>query len=94
MTEAAKMLGVPRKSLDDYLLMLKHAKANNFNFKAHSKDKFGIVRSFVKKVKSNSKTLAGRHEDAMINEDGAEDLSQSSNDSKLSQSSKKITKAN
>jgi len=54
--DAAKKVGVPRKSLDDYLLMMKHAKTNGFNFSANYDQRFGIVRNFVKKIKAQKKS--------------------------------------
>jgi len=35
--------------------MMKHAKANNFNFNANLNKKFGVLRSFVKKCKQAKK---------------------------------------
>jgi len=55
--EAANKVGVPRKSLDDYLLMMKHAKTNGFDFQANLEQRFGIVRNFVKKVKASKKNF-------------------------------------
>jgi hypothetical protein len=55
LSDAAKMVGVPRKSLDDYLLMMKHAKAFGFKFSEHMNEKFGVIRTFVKKAKASQK---------------------------------------
>jgi hypothetical protein len=52
--DAAKKVGVAKKSLDDYLLMIKHAKTYGFDFQAHHDEKFGAIRSFVKKCKNLS----------------------------------------
>ena len=53
--EAASKVGVSKKSLDDYLLQLRFGKKYDFNFQAHSKDKVGVLRSFVKKAKAQDK---------------------------------------
>jgi len=52
--EAAKKVGVAKKSLDDYLLMIKHAKNYGFNFQEHHNERFGVIRAFVKKGKHAS----------------------------------------
>ncbi len=49
--QAAKMVGISKKSLDDYLIQLRIGKFFNFNFTEHKNDKVGILRSFVKKHK-------------------------------------------
>ena len=46
--EAAKKVGISKKSLDDYFLQLKNGKLNGFNFNEHKNDKIGILRSFNK----------------------------------------------
>merc|ERR1712159_198565 len=53
--EAAVHIGVPKKTLDDYFLIIKKARALNFDFNANRDERFGIVRSFVKKNKSKAK---------------------------------------
>jgi len=42
--EAAKKVGISKKSLDDYFLQLKNGKLNGFNFNEHKNDKIGILR--------------------------------------------------
>mmetsp|Transcript_35064 Transcript_35064/g.31595 ORF Transcript_35064/g.31595 Transcript_35064/m.31595 type:complete len:90 (+) Transcript_35064:1501-1770(+) len=46
--QSAKKLGVPRKSLDDYLLKIKQAILMKFDVGKHLDQKFGLIRSFVK----------------------------------------------
>jgi len=53
--EGARKLGVAKKSLDDYLLMIKHAKERGFDFQKHCDDRFGILRNFVKEQKEMEK---------------------------------------
>ena len=48
MEEAAKKVGISKKSLDDYFLQLKNGKANGFNFNEHKSDKIGILRNWNK----------------------------------------------
>jgi hypothetical protein len=52
---AAMKLGVSKKSLDDYLLMIKHAKSYCFDFQKHHQENFGYLRSFVKMHKTGNK---------------------------------------
>lgn len=54
--EAASRLGVPKKSLDDYLIMIKHAQNAGFDFIKHKNERFGILRSFVKKHSQSGST--------------------------------------
>mmetsp|Transcript_28942 Transcript_28942/g.26293 ORF Transcript_28942/g.26293 Transcript_28942/m.26293 type:complete len:341 (+) Transcript_28942:98-1120(+) len=47
--DAADKVGVPKKSLDDYQMIIKKAKAFDFDFDKHLDCKFGVVRTFVRK---------------------------------------------
>ena len=49
--EAAKKVGISKKSLDDYLIQLRNGRNLGFNFNEHQNDKIGVLRSFVKKHK-------------------------------------------
>ena len=49
--EAAKKVGISKKSLDDYLIQLRNGRNLGFNFNEHQNDKIGVLRSFVKKYK-------------------------------------------
>ena len=49
--EAAKKVGISKKSLDDYLIQLRNGRNLGFNFNQHQNDKIGVLRSFVKKKK-------------------------------------------
>ena len=49
--EAAKKVGISKKSLDDYLIQLRNGRNLGFNFNEHKNDKIGVLRSFVKKNK-------------------------------------------
>lgn len=46
--KAAEMVGISRKTLDDYNLQLKRAEVYKFDFEKHKHDKMGILRKFVK----------------------------------------------
>lgn len=54
--EAAKRVGVVKKSLDDYFLMIKHAKLHGFDFEKNSNERFGVLRAFVKKNKQKKES--------------------------------------
>ena len=47
--DAAKMIGISKKSLDDYLLQLRLGRKYGFDFNSNKAEKVGILRSFVKK---------------------------------------------
>ena len=49
--EAAKKVGISKKSLDDYLIQLRNGRSLGFNFNEHQNDKIGVLRSFIKKNK-------------------------------------------
>ena len=51
--EAAKKVGISKKSLDDYFLQLKNGKLNGFNFNEHKNDKIGILRNWNKHHKDS-----------------------------------------
>lgn len=46
--EAAFIVGVSRKTLEDYFLQLKNARKFNFDFAKHRNSKMGVLRNFVK----------------------------------------------
>lgn len=52
--DAAQKVQVSKKSLDDYLLQLRFGKKFNFDFQKHKDAKVGVLRSYVKKKKSES----------------------------------------
>jgi len=51
--EAAKIIGISKKSLDDYLLQLRLGRRFGFDFNSNKNTKVGILRSFVKKYKNS-----------------------------------------
>lgn len=46
--DAANMIGIAKKTLDDYLLQIRAGKKYGFDFNIHSESKVGILRTFVK----------------------------------------------
>jgi hypothetical protein len=93
LAEAAKILKVPRKSLDDYLLMMKHAKAFGFDFEGNLNEKFGAIRTFVKNYRSNAidkKSSNASNDNSSDDDDTNTDASSSPRP--VSKKSKKITK--
>ena len=53
--DAAKKVNITKKSLDDYLLMIRLGRKYKFDFKNNQKEKFGTLRKFVRIAKSKSK---------------------------------------
>jgi len=53
--KAAEIVGIPKKSLDDYMHQLKMGVTNEFNFAKNGDKKIGILRQFNKKqqIKKN-----------------------------------------
>mmetsp|Transcript_8345 Transcript_8345/g.13959 ORF Transcript_8345/g.13959 Transcript_8345/m.13959 type:complete len:178 (-) Transcript_8345:67-600(-) len=52
--EAAPLIGVPKKTLDDYILFLRHAMLQNYDFAARKNDFYGSMRQFVNLQKDQS----------------------------------------
>jgi hypothetical protein len=50
--EAAKIIGISKKSLDDYLLQLRLGRRFGFDFNMNKNTKVGVLRSYVKKYKN------------------------------------------
>ena len=48
--EAARNVGLSKKTLDEYLNQIKEGKRYNFDFNKHKKDKVNILRGYVKKM--------------------------------------------
>lgn len=46
--DAAKMVGISKKSLDDYYCQLRLGELYNFNFHDNLSEKMGALRSYVK----------------------------------------------
>ena len=48
MEDSAKLVGISKKSLDDYLLQLRFGRMYNFNFLKHAHENIGMLRRFVR----------------------------------------------
>ena len=46
--EAAKVVDIPKKTLDDYFMHIKIASEHNFDFQTNLNEKIGVLRKFVK----------------------------------------------
>lgn len=64
--EASKFLKTPRKSLDDYLRIVRHAKRGGFDFESNMNELFGVVRSFVRSMKKDTKNKSNSITDNQI----------------------------
>jgi len=53
--DAAKKVGISKKSLDDYLLQIRYGKKFNFDFQKHKNQGIGILRAFNKKHRELAK---------------------------------------
>eukprot|EP00826_Nyctotherus_ovalis_P043927 TRINITY_DN468_c0_g1_i11.p1 TRINITY_DN468_c0_g1~~TRINITY_DN468_c0_g1_i11.p1 ORF type:complete len:157 (+),score=51.89 TRINITY_DN468_c0_g1_i11:425-895(+) len=49
--EAAALVGISKKTLDDYLLQLRAGKKYGFDFNMYKDEKVGMLRTFVKEKK-------------------------------------------
>lgn len=85
--QAAKMVGISKKSLDDYLLQLRLGRKYGFNFNQNKTKKVGILRAFVKRHRANNQNnLDSKNQNDIVNgkenEEGEGDNEQQcSNDS-------------
>lgn len=53
--DAAKMVGVPKKTLDDYYMQIKAASEHHFDFPKNLGAKIGVLRRFVRENHSKKK---------------------------------------
>lgn len=62
--ESAEIIGISKKSLDDYYYQLRLGEKYEFDFKSNLNEKVGLLRSFIKNVKSkrkDNKTKMDKH---------------------------------
>ena len=59
--EAAQILRLPKKSLDDYYYQLKLGEKHGFNFKAHLSERIGVLRTFLKTAPINKHDKGDEH---------------------------------
>lgn len=69
--DAAVVVGISKKTLDDYLMQIRSAKKFGFDFARHYSEKVGVIRSFVKKKKGEEK----KHKQA-LKESGSDSVAQ------------------
>jgi hypothetical protein len=48
LTELAKIIGLPRKTLDDYYQMIQKGARQGFQFERYAREKMGFLRAYVK----------------------------------------------
>jgi hypothetical protein len=84
--DAAKRLGVAKKSLDDYLLQIRFARKFGYNFQENSNERVGVLRAYVKNIKNGDKTRLSVLD---VKEENDSDFSEPP---KISKKSKKIQK--
>jgi len=53
LSEAAKLIGIPKKTLEDYFLQVRIGRTNGFDFNKYSESNIGLLRSFVRILKTN-----------------------------------------
>ena len=58
LNEAAKIVKISRKSLDDYLLQLRKGKKYGYDFKNNQNTQIGSLRRFNRKIKAVQKPKA------------------------------------
>ena len=58
--KASAIVGIPKKSLDDYMHQIKLGESYDFDFDKHGNDKIGLLRQFNKKESNQRKKQASR----------------------------------
>mmetsp|Transcript_35628 Transcript_35628/g.32098 ORF Transcript_35628/g.32098 Transcript_35628/m.32098 type:complete len:401 (-) Transcript_35628:453-1655(-) len=102
LNEAANKVGVPKKSLEDYAMIIKHAKEYEFDFEKNKDMRFGLVRKYVKNCKKAgkakniitgfSKSLTSNSDFSNITESELEETTAPKTSSSFVKNSKKIHK--
>lgn len=54
MDVASKLMGLSKKTLDDYYSQVKMGEAYHFDFESHLNDGIGVLRKFVKEKKEKT----------------------------------------
>ncbi|KAL4497130.1 hypothetical protein ABPG72_019450 [Tetrahymena utriculariae] len=67
---AASMVGLSRKTLDDYYKYIRKAETYNFDFKGRSEEKIGVLRNFVRDRQKRSNKI--EDDDAQVDDDNRE----------------------
>ena len=58
--DSARLVGISKKSLDDYLLQLRFGRMYGFDFLKHQCDNIGVLRKFVREQKFKQKKQRDR----------------------------------
>ncbi len=53
----ADIVGIPKKSLDDYWYLLQRGYEEKFNFQTHSEEKISLLREYLKNMKEKNLKL-------------------------------------
>lgn len=67
------MVGLSRKTLDDYYKYIRKAETYNFDFKGRSEEKIGVLRNFVRDRQKRSNK--NEDDDVQVDDDNRETLS-------------------
>ena len=71
--DSARLVGISKKSLDDYLLQLRFGRMYGFDFLKHQCNNIGVLRKFVREHKAKNKRDRGRQgTDADTSQDKSE----------------------
>ena len=54
--EAAKAVGISKKSLDDYYYQLRVGEKHDFDFMSNFHNKIGVLRSFIKEKEADKRS--------------------------------------
>ena len=54
---AAKVVGISKKTLDDYNYQIKLAESFKFDFQTHRHEKIGVMRSFIKNMQTKGEKV-------------------------------------
>ena len=55
--EAAKIIKIPKKTLDDYYMQIKVASEHHFDFQKNLNEKIGVLRKFARENNMKKKEL-------------------------------------
>lgn len=85
--QAAQLIGISKRTLEDYNALIKYGKIFGFDFTKHQLSKVGVLRSFVKKQKSLKKKVTLANADSLSTDDSLEEsLSDTSSEPSIFQS--------
>ncbi|KAL4453177.1 hypothetical protein ABPG74_015408 [Tetrahymena malaccensis] len=88
---AASMVGLSRKTLDDYYKYIRKAETYNFDFKGRSEEKIGVLRNFVRDRQKRSNKI--EDEDAQLDDDNRETQSRHEEAGEISNATSTTTTA-